>query len=40
MLLSIWSALWALIALLGNGPNPEAPPPSEPDLGHGMDPDG
>jgi len=40
MLHSFWSALWALVALLGNRPHPEDLPSSEPDLGHGMDPNG
>lgn len=40
MLRSIWSALWALVALLGNSLNPEDLPSSDPDLGHGMDPNG
>lgn len=40
MLRSIWTALWALAALLGNGPSTEDLPSSEPDRGHGMDPDG
>lgn len=40
MLRSIWSALWAVVASLGNGPNPEDLPSSETDLGHGMDPNG
>jgi hypothetical protein len=40
MLRSIWSALWALAAQLGNRLNPEDLPSSDPDLGHGMDPDG
>lgn len=40
MLHSIWSALWGFIALLGNSPNPEGLSSSEPDRGHGMDPDG
>ena len=40
MLHSIWSALRALVALLGNGPDPEDLPSSDPDRGHGMDPNG
>lgn len=40
MLRSIWSALRDLVALLGNGPDTEDLPSSEPDLGHGMDPNG
>jgi hypothetical protein len=40
MLRSIWSTLRALVALLGNGPDPEDLPSSDLDLGHGMDPDG
>lgn len=40
MLRSIWTTFWALAALLGNVPNPEDLPSSEPDRGHGMDPDG
>lgn len=33
-------SLWALLALLGNIPNPEDLPSSDPDRGHGMDPNG
>jgi hypothetical protein len=40
MLHSFWSALRVLAALLGNGPYLEDLPSSEPDLGHGMDPNG
>jgi hypothetical protein len=40
MLRSIWSALWALVALLSNGANPGDLSSSDPDLGHGMDPNG
>ncbi len=40
MLRSLWNALGALVALLGNGPNPGDLPSAEPDRGHGMDPDG
>jgi hypothetical protein len=40
MLRSIWSTFWALAALLGGSPSPEDLTSSEPDLGHGMDPDG
>lgn len=40
MLGSLWSTLRALVTLLGNIPNPEDLPSSEPDLGHGMDPNG
>lgn len=40
MLLSIWSALWDLVTLLSNNPNPEDLSSAEPDRGHGMDPDG
>jgi hypothetical protein len=39
MLRSIWSTLRALATFLGNGPTEDLPS-SEPDLGHGMDPDG
>jgi hypothetical protein len=40
MLRSFWSALRVLAALLGQGPHPEDLLSSEPDLGHGMDPNG
>lgn len=37
---SISIALWAFVALVGNGPDPGDLSSSEPGLGHGMDPDG
>lgn len=40
MPLSLWTTLLSLIALLGKGANPEDLSSSDPDLGHGMDPDG
>ena len=40
MLHSLWSVLRALAALLGNSLNPGDLPSSDPDLGHGMDPNG
>ena len=40
MLRSIWTTLLALLALLGNDPNPGDLPSSDPDRGHGMDPNG
>lgn len=40
MLHFIWSALAGLSGLLGTAPHPEDLPSSEPDRGHGMDPNG
>lgn len=40
MLHSIWITLRALAALLGGNPSPRDLTSSEPDRGHGMDPDG
>jgi len=40
MLRSIWSTLLVLAAVLGGSPGPEDLTSSDPDRGHGMDPDG
>jgi hypothetical protein len=40
MLHSIWSTLVGLFSLLGAAPHSEDLPSSEPDRGHGMDPNG
>lgn len=40
MLFSIWSALAGLFGFLGGSLSPEDLSSSNPDLGHGMDPDG
>lgn len=40
MLHSIWGTLVGLFSLLGTAPHPEDLSSSEPDRGHGMDPNG